>query len=90
MLFRSTHRAAWNEAESRVEMHLVSTARQRVRVPAASIDVTFEADETIWTESSYKYQPDLVHEMLERAGFRRMNQWVDEDARFALTLVEAV
>ena len=32
---------------------------------------TFEAGETIWTESSYKYRPDDVVQMLERAGFRR-------------------
>jgi dimethylhistidine N-methyltransferase len=87
---RFAHRAAWNAAESRVEMHLVSTVRQRVRVPTAAIEVTFESGETIWTESSYKYEPEDVQAMLERAGFRRMSQWVDEDARFALTLVEAV
>jgi L-histidine N-alpha-methyltransferase len=87
---RFVHRAVWNGAESRVEMHLVSTVRQQVRVPAASIDVMFEDGETIWTESSYKYEPDAVHVMLERAGFRRVSQWVDDDARFALTLVEAV
>ena len=87
---RFSHRAVWNSAESRVEMHLVSGAQQRVRVPAASIDVTFEPGETIWTESSYKYEPAGVQVMLERAGFRRISQWVDEDARFALTLVEAV
>jgi L-histidine Nalpha-methyltransferase len=87
---RFAHRAVWNAPESRVEMHLVSTARQSVRVPAASIDVTFEAGETIWTESSYKYEPERIHVMLERAGFRRVSQWVDEEDRFALTLVEAV
>src|SRR5262245_55759004 len=48
------HRTIWNAAESRVEMHLVSLKRQRVRVPASEIDITFEVDETIWTESSYK------------------------------------
>jgi len=89
-LDRFEHRALWNASHSRVEMHLVSTVRQRVRVPAASIDVTFEPGETIWTESSYKYEPDAIHVMLAHAGFRRLRQWVDEDARFALTLVEAV
>jgi L-histidine N-alpha-methyltransferase len=83
------HRAIWNAEHSRVEMHLVSTARQRVRVRDASIDVTFEPDEPIWTESSYKYEPDGVMNVLERAGFRGVAQWVDEDARFAVTLVEA-
>jgi L-histidine Nalpha-methyltransferase len=84
------HLAAWNETESRVEMHLVAASRQRVRIPAASLDVTFEEGETIWTESSYKYRPPQVVQMLERAGFRRVEQWVDGVSGFALTLVTAV
>ena len=84
------HRALWNPQHSRVEMHLVSVARPRVWIPAASLDVTFERGETIWTESSYKYEPDSVVEMLERAAFRLVDQWIDEGARFAITLVEAV
>jgi len=83
------HLALWNAAESRVEMHLAATRRQRVRIPAASLDVTFEEGETIWTESSYKYRRDDVVRMLERAGFGRVDQWIDEADGFALTLVEA-
>jgi dimethylhistidine N-methyltransferase len=83
------HRATWNPADSRVEMHLVSARRQTVRVPRASLDVQFEAGETIWTESSYKYEPDQVTAMLECASFRPLAQWIDDGARFALTLVEA-
>ena len=70
-------------------MHLAATRRQRVRIPAASLDVTFEEGETIWTESSYKYRRDDVVRMLERAGFGRVDQWIDEADGFALTLVEA-
>jgi L-histidine N-alpha-methyltransferase len=84
------HRALWNGAESRVEIHLVATRAQQVRIPAASLEVTFEAGETIWTESSYKYRPDDVVRMLERAGFQRVEQWIDEADGFALTLVTAV
>jgi uncharacterized SAM-dependent methyltransferase len=83
------HHALWNTAESRVEMHLVASRAQRVRIPGASLDVTFDEGETIWTESSYKYRPDDVVRMLEWAGFRRVEQWIDEAAGFALTLVEA-
>ena len=83
------HRALWNAAESRVEMHLVAARAQQVHIPGASLDVTFEAGETIWTESSYKYRPAQVVEMLERDGFRRLAQWIDEADGFALTLVEA-
>ena len=58
-------------------MHLVSVRRQRVRVPAAGLELTFEADEPIWTESSYKYTPGQLHDMLARAGFDVAAQWID-------------
>jgi L-histidine N-alpha-methyltransferase len=83
------HRALWNAAQSRVEMHLVAARAQHVRIPGASLEVAFEAGETIWTESSYKYRPEQVVQMLERAGFTRVAQWIDEADGFALTLVEA-
>jgi L-histidine Nalpha-methyltransferase len=80
------HRAAWNPAESRVEMHLVSQREQRVRIPAAGVDRTFRPGEHIWTESSYKYEPQAVKGLLEDAGLRPDCQWIDERARFSLTL----
>jgi uncharacterized SAM-dependent methyltransferase len=82
------HRAVWNPEQARVEMHLVSARRQHVRIQEVNLDVTIEGGETIWTESSYKYQPVEVVAMLERCGFRGGAQWVDWSARFALTLVE--
>jgi len=82
------HRALWNAGESRVEMHLVAGSPQQVRVGAASLELAFEAGETIWTESSYKYEPAGVVQLLERAGFRAMGQWVDRENGFALTLAE--
>jgi len=83
------HLARWNAPESRVEMHLVAERDQQVHIPGASLEVSFEAGETIWTESSYKYRPDQVVEMLERAGFHIVEQWIDAADGFALTLVSA-
>ena len=83
------HRAEWNRDESRVEMHLVSQHRQRVRIPSAHIDVTMKEGETIWTESSYKYEPDELLAMIERAGFRLTERWIAGEERFALLLVRA-
>jgi L-histidine N-alpha-methyltransferase len=80
------HRAIWNQAESRVEMHLVSCRAQQVAIPRAGCDVRFEAGEFIWTESSYKYTPEQVLAMGAAAGFRSLEQWIESDARFALTL----
>jgi dimethylhistidine N-methyltransferase len=85
---RFTHRAIWSEIHSRVEMHLVSTVRQRVVVDAASVDFVIEKGESIWTESSYKYTPAQIALALEQAGFKRVEQWIDEPGGFALTLVE--
>ena len=84
------HQATWNDVESRVEMHLVSLRRQRVRVAAAELEIVMEAGESIWTESSYKYRPADVVAMLEGAGFRLAEQWIESQGAFALTLVEAV
>jgi uncharacterized SAM-dependent methyltransferase len=79
------HRAIWNDNESRVEMHLVSTRRQTVRIDAAGIDIEFASDEHIWTESSYKYEPSAIIAEGLGAGFTGAEQWIDEVARFALT-----
>jgi dimethylhistidine N-methyltransferase len=83
------HEAVWNAVESRVEMHLVSRTPQRVRVEASALDFTLDAGESIWTESSYKYEPLEVVELLGSVGFRLLDQWIDGVDRFALTLVEA-
>jgi dimethylhistidine N-methyltransferase len=79
------HRAVWNATASRVEMHLVSTRRQQVRIPAAQLAVSFERGEYIWTESSYKYTPSQVRDLGASAGLRIADQWIDEPSRFALT-----
>ena len=79
------HRASWNAADRRVEAHLVSRWRQRVRIPVASLALTFEEGEAIWTESSHKYEPAQVIADGRAAGFDQAEQWIDEDARFALT-----
>ena len=86
-LDRFAHRAIWNADASRIEMHLVSARRQRVRVPAARLDLTFRAGETIWTESSYKYRQEEILTILDRAGFGAVGQWVEDG--FALTRAEA-
>ena len=79
------HRAVWNAPASRIEMHLVSTRRQDVRIPRAQLVLRFERGEHIWTESSYKYTPSQVEGLGASAGFRVAEQWIDEPARFALT-----
>jgi len=83
-----THSAIWNPSESRVEMHLVSARSQRVRIAASRLDLTIDAGEAIWTESSYKYRAAEIVSMLQGAGFREIDQWIDQSDGFALTLVD--
>jgi L-histidine Nalpha-methyltransferase len=85
-----SHRAIWNEVLSRIEMHLHSDRRQRVTIRGAELTFVMEPEETIWTESSYKYRPAEIGSMLGRCGFRVRAQWIDAVDRFALTLAEAV
>jgi L-histidine N-alpha-methyltransferase len=84
------HRAVWNPAAQRIEMHLESLADQKVTIEAARTTVQFARGERIWTESSYKYDQTQIEHMGERAGFIVAEQWVDDEARFALTLFSAI
>jgi dimethylhistidine N-methyltransferase len=81
------HEARWNIVERRIEMHLRSTCRQRVEIPAAGLRVMLERDETIWTESSHKYQADEIATMAARTGFRCQGQWIDQEWPFAQNLL---
>jgi L-histidine Nalpha-methyltransferase len=83
------HRAVWNREVSRVEMHLVSIGAKRVQIQRAGVDVEIAKNDSIWTESSYKYRPTGVIRLLEQAGFRVVGQWIDAADAFALTLAEA-
>jgi L-histidine Nalpha-methyltransferase len=82
------HQARWNADAGRVEMHLVSRLRQTVHIPGAGLRVSFVPGESIWTESSHKYDPASVQALGAAAGFRTRAQWIEPRVRFALTLFE--
>ncbi len=80
------HEARWNEAERRIEMHLRSTVEQTAFVVAADFTVRLRAGETIWTESSHKFQMDELCEMAGRTGYRVQAQWADREWPFVESL----
>ena len=84
------HRAVWNAAEQRIEMHLVSRTAQTVTIDGAPTRRALRRGERIWTESSYKYQPDQIEGMAVETGFAMRDQWIDTQARFALSLLTAI
>ena len=83
------HVARYNREERRVEMHLQSTSEQTVTIPGAGFTVTLKRGETIWTESSHKYNLPEILQMAHQTGFRCDAQWLDEEWPFAHTLLTA-
>ena len=80
------HRAVWNRAESRIEMHLESTVAQQVSIPGLEIEVPFRHGETIHTENSYKFTPTGVLDLLAKSGFHSEKRWYDERKWFGVFL----
>lgn len=79
------HQAWYNHEHGRIEMHLCSQRRQRVRVQGYDFD--FERGETIHTENSYKYDPHEFEALARRAGWYRCRGWLAEDGMFSMTLL---
>ncbi len=89
VLARFQHWVLYSEEERRIEMHLRSKVEQTVTISAADLIVKLRQGETIWTESSHKFNPAEVVEMGQAAGFACAAQWVDAEWPFAQTLLVA-
>ena len=74
------HRAFYNEAEGRIEMHLEAVSEQRVRIDGRVR--MFRAGERIHTENSYKYDAPGFERLLRAAGFTRIRRWDAEGAGY--------
>ncbi len=85
-LDRFRHIARWNEAVSRIEMHLESTVAQEVSVDRLSLRLRFDAGETIHTESSAKYDLPRIERLLAAGHFRLQQTYYDAAHRLALHL----
>jgi L-histidine Nalpha-methyltransferase len=85
-LQRFRHVARWNDAASRMEMHLESTASQEVAVDGLALRVRFEAGETIHTESSIKYDLPRVQRLLGAGGFTLETTFYDDARSFGVHL----
>ncbi|MGD9169902.1 MAG: L-histidine N(alpha)-methyltransferase [Candidatus Thiodiazotropha sp.] len=82
------HFAFYNSDKGRIEMHLVSTQEQTLRLNDHRF--VFKEGETLHTENSYKYTPTEFINMVSDNGFKEVRHWVDDDGLFAVYLVVAV
>ncbi|MDD3837419.1 MAG: ergothioneine biosynthesis protein EgtB [Phenylobacterium sp.] len=79
------HRAVWNTAESRIEMHLISRREQQVRVLGR--DFRFAEGEGLHTENSYKFTVDGFSGLAAEAGWRVGRSFVNSAPAFAAVLL---
>jgi len=68
------HIAFFNTEESRIEMHLQPSTPQTAHLRRLDLTVTVQPAETIWTESSHKFTPESVNQMLTAAGLS-LREW---------------
>jgi dimethylhistidine N-methyltransferase len=76
------HYAFYNPVFARVEMHLVSLCEQSVRI--GGVRIHFDRGESIWTESSYKYNPPEFAALAATAGWRVERVWTDDRGLFSV------
>jgi dimethylhistidine N-methyltransferase len=81
------HHARWNEAESRIEMHLESLRPQTVHIAGHRVD--FAAGETIHTENSYKHSIAGFQSLAGEAGWSAEKLWTDDEKLFSIHALKA-
>jgi dimethylhistidine N-methyltransferase len=84
------HTVRWNRGERRVEMHLSSLRDQTVRIRGLPLTLQLSRGETIWTESSHKFDAAEICALAQRTGFVCASQWLDAEWPFAQSLLLAV
>jgi dimethylhistidine N-methyltransferase len=76
------HHAFYNRERHRIEMHLASLKRQKVKIAGETID--FRAGETIHTENSYKYSVESLAALARGVGWLPVRAWTDSRKYFSI------
>jgi len=84
------HRAVYNEADSRIEIHLESLRSQTVTIAKLEMKVDLEHGELIHTENSYKYDLADIARLARDTGFICARSWFDGAQRFSSNQLLAV
>ena len=81
------HHALYNHHLHRIEMHLISRKAHAVRMLGRTF--SFGADESIHTESSYKYSVTRFQKLARRAGWMPDRVWTDARDMFSVHALRA-
>jgi dimethylhistidine N-methyltransferase len=82
-----SHKAFYNSMRQRIEMHLVSKQRQKVKVAGRTIE--FRTGETIHTENSYKYTLESFAALARGSGWTPVATWTDAPGRLPPSSTDA-
>lgn len=82
--------STYDAGSGAVQSYLISTCFQEVYIEKPDRYYTFRAWEAVHTESSYKYDPDLIRTMARKNGFAVVKNYTDERNFFTDSLWRAV
>ncbi len=82
------HKALYNNAAGRIEMHLISRCDQRFSVAGETFSIA--KGETIRTECSYKFTNDEFAALASAAGFAVEAVWTDDRKLFSVQYLSCI
>lgn len=83
------HLAYYNQVKNRIEMHILSKVKQKVKVNKLNQLFDFEKGETILTENSYKYTLKSIERLANNSNLRVERNFLDKNEWFNLALLTA-
>ena len=81
------YEARWNDTHARIEMHLVATDPTSIEIDGQRFE--FAPGETLWNESSYKYDMPRIEALADSAGLHVARTWSDSKDWFTIALLKA-
>lgn len=81
-----SHRAVYNPLLGRVESYLVSKIAQTVTIQGLNLRISFQPQEAIHTESSWKFDLNQLARLAEESGFAPEGVWLDSEEKFSCNL----
>ena len=79
------YEARWNAADARVEMHLAAARPTAITIDGQRFG--FAKGETLWNESSHKYDMERIEALAASAELRVDASWSDDKGWFTIALL---
>jgi L-histidine N-alpha-methyltransferase len=83
---RFGYRSRYDSRRKRNEVRIESLVDQTVTLAALGVTVSFRAGELIDAEVMWKFDPEELNSVLNRAGFSMLRRWIEPAYRYGLFL----